>query len=269
MSYKIIFLDIDGTLTNAEKKVTPATKEALFEAQRRGVLAAIASGRPDHGVEALAHEIGLDEFGGFTLSYNGGRVRNFRTKELLIERSLPRDVFAAASVLAHEVNADILTYEGDTIITENPDNEYTQIESRINGLPINTVANIGEYVTFDVPKCLIAGDGERMAKLEPMLRNSLEGRADVFRSEPFFIEIMPYKTDKAASITELTKLLGIERNEVIACGDGFNDVSMIRAAGLGVAMENACEDAKKAADFITLSNENDGIAHVVNKFILN
>ena len=70
MSYKIIFLDIDGTLTNAEKKVTPATKKALFEAQEKGYLAAIASGRPDRGVEGIAREIGLDKFGGFTLSYN-------------------------------------------------------------------------------------------------------------------------------------------------------------------------------------------------------
>lgn len=127
--------------------------------------------------------------------------------------------------------------------------------------------NIGEYVDFSVPKCIIAGKGDRMAELEPQLREHLAGKADVFRSEPFFLEIMPYHTDKAISIGELIEKLGIKREETIACGDGYNDVSMIKYAGLGVAMENACDAAKEAADFITLSNENDGVANVIERFI--
>lgn len=268
MSYKIIFLDIDGTLTNAEKKVTPATKEALFEVQEKGCLAAIASGRPDKGVEGLAREIGLDKFGGFTLSYNGGRVRNFKTGELLVQKNLDEDVFKAVAEFARRCDADVMTYEGDTILAENPENEFIQIESRINGLPVKKVDNIGEYVNFSVPKCIIAGDGDRMAELEIQLKEHLSGRADVFRSEPFFLEVMPYHTDKAVSISELIAKLGISREETIACGDGYNDVSMIKYAGLGVAMENACGAAKEAADFITLSNENDGVANVIRKFMI-
>lgn len=267
MSYKIIFLDIDGTLTNAEKKVTPATKKALFEAQEKGYLVAIASGRPDRGVEGIAREIGLDKFGGFTLSYNGGRVRNFKTGELLVQKSLGSDAFGIVAEFARRNGADVMTYEGDTIICENPDNEFIQIESRINGLPVKKVDNIGEYVDFSVPKCIIAGKGDRMAELEPQLREHLAGKADVFRSEPFFLEIMPYHTDKAVSIGELIKKLGIKREKTIACGDGYNDVSMIKYAGLGVAMENACDAAKEAADFITLSNENDGVANVIERFM--
>ena len=127
--------------------------------------------------------------------------------------------------------------------------------------------NIDEYVDFSVPKCIIAGNGDRMAELEPQLREHLAGKADVFRSEPFFLEIMPYHTDKAVSIGELIKKLGIKREKTIACGDGYNDVSMIKYAGLGVAMENACDAAKEAADFITLSNENDGVANVIERFM--
>ncbi len=102
----------------------------------------------------------------------------------------------------------------------------------------------------------------------PQRRSELGlGEAGVFRSEPFFLEIMPENTNKATSAERLIELLGIDRSEAIACGDGYNDVTMLKYAGLGVAMENACEAAKSAADFITYSNDNDGIAYVIERFI--
>lgn len=267
MKYKIIFLDIDGTLTNSEKKITPKTKAALIKAQEAGIIAAIASGRPDKGIKALAEELELERFGGYVLSYNGGRIKEMRTGKLVIERSIAPGIFAEAHRFAHVSGVDILTYRGDVILAENPENKYLEIESRINGMAVEIHPDITGAVCFNVPKCLLLGDGNRMSDLEPNLKVRLFGRADVFRSEPFFLEVMPYKTDKAAAIRNLCQLLGIEREETMAFGDGFNDVSMIEHAGMGIAMENACDAAKNAADFITLSNNNDGIAYALEKLV--
>ncbi len=267
MKYKMIFLDIDGTLTNSKKEITPKTKAALIKAQEMGIIAAIASGRPDKGVSKYIKELELERFGGYVLSYNGGRIREMKTGRTVIERSIAPQVFAEAHRFAHVSGVDILTYRGDVILAENAENKYLEIESRINGMSVEIHPDITSAVCFNVPKCLLLGDGDRMSDLEPNLKVKLFGRADVFRSEPFFLEVMPYKTDKAAAIANLCGVLGIEREETMAFGDGFNDVSMISHAGMGVAMENACDAAKKAADFITLSNEEDGIAHALEKFV--
>ena len=90
----------------------------------------------------------------------------------------------------------------------------------------------------------------------------------IYRSEPYFLEIMPKGIDKAQSLERLLETIGLGREQMIACGDGYNDLTMIRYAGLGVAMENAILPLKNVADYITLSNNDDGIAHVVEKFML-
>lgn len=115
-------------------------------------------------------------------------MRNFKTGELLVQKSLGSDVFGIVAEFARRNGADVMTYEGDTIICENPDNEFIQIESRINGLPIKKVDNIDEYVDFSVPKCIIAGNGDRMAELEPQLREHLAGKADVSARNRFSLK---------------------------------------------------------------------------------
>ena len=104
--------------------------------------------------------------------------------------------------------------------------------------------------------------------LEPRMKADLGEEMEIFRSAPFFLELMPKGIDKALSLSRLLEHLGIAREESIACGDGYNDLSMIRFAGLGVAMANAEEAVKNEADHITLSNEEDGVAAVIEQFIL-
>jgi Cof subfamily protein (haloacid dehalogenase superfamily) len=115
---------------------------------------------------------------------------------------------------------------------------------------------------------MLLGEPEVLARLEGVLVEALGDKLGIFRSEPFFLEIMPNQLNKAKSIDMLLNRLGISREELIACGDGFNDVHMVEYAGLGVAMDNACEPVKQVADFITKSNDEDGVAYVVEKFML-
>ena len=125
-----------------------------------------------------------------------------------------------------------------------------------------------DYVKFQVPKFLMLDDGDYLAMVEPKVKAVLGKNFSVYRSEPYFLEILPKGVDKAQSLARLLESLNLKKEEMIACGDGYNDLSMIEFAGLGVAMENAVLPVRNAADYITLSNNEDGIAHVVEKFML-
>lgn len=122
-------------------------------------------------------------------------------------------------------------------------------------------------ITLPVAKCLIVGDADKLISLEAELCLRLQGRINVFRSEPYFLELVPQGIDKALSLGVLLKKTEIGREEIIAMGDGYNDLSMIKFAGLGIAMGNAQEPVKKAADYITSSNEEDGVAEAIHKFL--
>ena len=142
-----------------------------------------------------------------------------------------------------------------------------KLEARINGLPIRVVENFLEFVDFDINKCLMTAPPAVAPEYERQLRESYQGIASVYRSEAFFIEIMPENVDKATSLDHMLESLGMTRENAICCGDGFNDVSMIRYAGIGVAMGNAKSEVKEAADYVTGTNDEDGLVEVIEKFI--
>lgn len=268
MSYRMIVLDLDGTLTNSQKVITPRTRGALMEAQERGVHVVLASGRPTYGVMPLARQLYLPEYGGFILSYNGGDIIRCKTKELMFHKGIPVESNQTIIHLALELGLDILTYEGDSVITNNQTCPYALREAAINRLPLLEKTDFEQYVDFPVTKYIMLADGEKLARLEPLVKEKLGDEYSVYRSEPFFLEIMAQGIDKAQSLARLLDRTGIKREEMMACGDGYNDLSMIRYAGWGVAMANAMEEVKEAADYVTLSNDEDGVGAAIEKFIL-
>ena len=268
MDYRMIVLDLDGTLTNRNKVITPKTKEALFELKRQGGIIVLASGRPTYGVMPLAKELELHESGGYILSFNGGRIIDCRTGETVFARELPMSSNSRIISMAEDHGVNILTYEDDLIITPNAVDEYVEKESAINKLEVKEIQDMEAYVQFPVVKFMMLEEGDYLAMVEPKVKAALGRDYSVYRSEPYFLEILPKGVDKAASLERLLSKLGMSKEEMIACGDGYNDLSMIQYAGLGVAMENAVLPVKKAADYVTLSNNDDGIAHVIEKFML-
>ena len=161
-----------------------------------------------------------------------------------------------------------MTYYGDKIISGTRLDDYIAIESRINGMPVQEVDNFVDYVDFDVNKLLLTADGDRAEKYVEILNAQYGDRISVYRSEPFFIELMPKGVDKASSIDRMLSTVGLTRENTICCGDGYNDLTMIEYAGVGVAMANAQEKVKEKADYITKSNDEDGIVQVIDEFIL-
>lgn len=268
MAYKVLALDIDGTLTDSAKRITDRTKEAVLAAAKKGVKIVIASGRPVQGIRAFADELKLKENDGYILSFNGGRLISCRTGEIIHDMKLPLEYLPEIYALSKEYGVNLMSYEGDDLITETPDDEFLAIEARINGLGIKKVDNLVKHINFPINKCLMLGEGNYLAQVEKKVHAALCDRMDVYRSEPYFLEILPKGVDKAKALEKLLGTLGFKREELMACGDGFNDLTMIEYAGLGVAMENARDEVKKRADYVTCSNDEDGVAAAVEKFIL-
>ncbi|MBF1623539.1 Cof-type HAD-IIB family hydrolase [Prevotella sp.] len=268
MKYKMIVLDLDGTLTNNKKEITPRTKQALMQAQAAGVHVLLASGRPTYGIVPLAEELKLKDNGGYILAFNGGKIIDCTNNEVLFEQKLDEQLVPILFQEAKKAGMEILTYQGEGIAATNKDDEYVQHEAFINKMPVMQYDDFLNQLVYPINKCLIVGDPTPLHELEIRLAKELEGKMDVYRSADFFLECVPFGIDKARSLDRLISSLGISREEVIACGDGYNDLSMIRFAGLGVAMANAAKDIQSEADFVTLSNEEDGVAHVIEHFIL-
>ena len=266
IAYRAIALDLDGTLTNHDKEVTPITRQALMRAQKDGAHIILASGRPTYGIAPIADHLEIDKYNGYVLSYNGGKIVNWQTKEELYSNHLPNNVIPILYNYAKENGYALLGYAGKEIITEMPDNKYVKEESRINKMEIRKVDNLLESLESNPTKLLMTGDASLMIKAEEELAEIVGNRMDVFRSAPFFIELVPKGIDKAQSLNRLLELIGLSTNDMIAFGDGYNDLSMLKLAGVGVAMANAVPEVRAEADFITKSNEEDGVAFAIEKY---
>ena len=264
--YRAIALDLDGTLTNHEKVVTPKTREALLQAAANGAVIILASGRPTYGIEPVAECLELNQRGGYILSYNGGNIVNAQTGEKLFSQFLPDNVIPELYAYAKEHGHALLGYAGNEIITEMPDDQYVKEESRINKMNIRKVDNLFESLEPHPTKLLMTGDPTLMLKAEEELVEKLGDRMDIFRSAPFFLELVPKGIDKAKSLTRLLTKINLTPADLIAFGDGYNDLSMLKLAGMGVAMENAAPEVRAEADYVTLSNEEDGVAAALTHF---
>lgn len=263
MDYQILALDLDGTLTNSKKEITPQTKEALIRIQENGIKVVLASGRPTTGVLPLAKELQLERFGSYILSFNGGRITDCRSREIIYNRLLPKNIAAPLFEIVRHFDVDIVGYSEKAILSGLHTNQYTELESRINGLPVRHIESFTEHIEADNNKFLITGEPDEIARVKDKLIPHFHGLLNIYCSDPFFLEIMPQNIDKAHSLAKLLASIGLTTEQMICCGDGYNDITMIQSAGLGVAMANAQPAVKEAADFITLSNDDDGILYVI------
>lgn len=268
MTYKMIVLDLDDTLLRDDHSISEVTKQALMDAQNLGVKVVLASGRPTFGMKQIAEELKLAEFGSYLISFNGGKIYNCRNYEELFSSTISPESVRSLYEISRRENVYIHTYIGDAIITDT-ENEYTTIESEITGLPIKRVNNFPDVINEPVVKVLMCDEPERLKGIELKLQEELKEEFSVMRSKPFFLEFTERDVTKGTSLQYLIQTWGIKREEVIAIGDSYNDVEMIKFAGLGVAMGNAPDDIKDLADYVTDTNMNDGVAKVVEKFIIN
>ncbi|MCM1467153.1 MAG: Cof-type HAD-IIB family hydrolase [Alistipes sp.] len=266
MKYKVLAFDLDGTLTNTEKKVTERTREAICAAQQEGCTVVLASGRPVYGIMPVAKELNLQQKGGYILAYNGACIVDCMTNEIIYDKKIPNEYVTPICKFAIERDYALLTYEGDCVITNKKENKYVQIEAGINHLPVKQIEDIDAYIHFPVNKFIITEDPATVEKELPVVRASFPA-LNAFTSAPFFLEIVPPDIDKSYTLKYLLSILGYTAGQLAAFGDGENDAIMLKEAGMGVAMANAVDTVKTSADYVTLSNDEDGCGIAIEKML--
>lgn len=267
MDKKLLVLDIDGTLTNSKKEITPATRAAIRDMLRRGHGLALASGRPTPGMRRYERELALESRHGYLLSYNGARILPFGRETLFYEKPLPLGLLPQLYAFAEKHRCGFITYLEDQIISAFEPDDYIKTSAFNNQISLRREADFLEFVRFPVYKCLMTASPQRAFGLEKALKEQMGERAAVCRSEPYFIEIMARGVSKAKGLSLIRKALLISRENTVCCGDGFNDIEMLQYAGVGVAMGNAQEAVKAAADYVAPSNDDDGLVEVIEKFL--
>lgn len=267
LPYKMIVLDLDDTLLNDEHSLSKRNKEALMAAQELGVKVVLASGRPTFGMVSIAKDLQLDQYGSYILSFNGSKIINAKTNEEIFNSTISSDMAHRLYDLSRREGVSILSYKDESIIIEEP-NEYADIEATITGLPMQIVDQFKATITEPVVKAMMLAHPDVLVNVEQTLVKEVGEEVSVFRSKPFFLEFTALNVTKGTSLHQLTQKLGIKAEEVIAIGDSYNDITMIEFAGLGVAMGNAPDAIKEIANHVTETNNNDGVAKVVEDFIL-
>ena len=269
MSYELIGLDLDGTLTNSRKIIPENTRRALIQLMEEGKKVVLVSGRSTDGVYFLAEDLKMDRYDGYIIGFNGGRLMSCKTREIIEDHVLPEGVAEPIYDISLKYpGVCLITYADGKIIAGMEPNKYVEYESFGSKMQVTVSDHFLADADRPLNKLVVCGEGSVVSEILAGLEDRFGDTLNMFTSDPYYGEIMPKGIDKGRTLKKLVNHLGLTRENVICCGDSGNDIPMIRYAGLGVAMENALPEVKDAADYITLSNDEEGILHVVNRFMI-
>lgn len=270
MDCRLIALDLDGTLNSSKGVITPRTRQALIQAQEKGAKVVLASGRPLPGLYQNAKELEFDRFDGYLLCFNGARICTWKEKQIIYDQTMSPGMAQLVYDYnkKNDYNMVIMSYEGEDVLAEDATAYRVQEEAALNHMNVRVVPSVRDTLRHPVNKLLFAAAPDYLADIEMEFKRPFVGQLSIYRSAPFYLEVMATGIDKARSMERLTKHMKIDRKQIIAFGDGYNDLTMIEYAGVGIAMGNAVEELKKKADGITASNDEDGIALALEEYFL-
>ena len=266
--YKLIALDIDGTLLNSEKKITNEVFNSIQEAKKSG--AKVVLSRPLPGVTPLLDELNLNDDGDYVICFNGAVVQEVKSKKILSNIEMCHDDFVLINNLAKENNTHVhINTPTNLIIPEETPNKYTIHEATLNNIDIVSMneEDINDDITFC--KIMIIDEPEKLEEVLENIPKDLFDKYTIVRSAPFFLEFLNKNANKGTALEALCNTINIPLSKSIAVGDEENDQHMIKMAGLGVAMGNATEHLKSIADYVTKSNDEDGVAYAIENILLN
>lgn len=267
---KIIFSDLDGTLLSSDKSISAGNREAINRATAEGHSFVIATGRPFESAKMVSDSLGLNGEGCYIVSYNGGHVYDCYHKKVLFSRQMDMQTVHELFALADEAGLYVHTYQNGEILTKAATEELEWYASRTN-LKACPRADVLDYLTREPNKAIVIDihDQSRLEHFRAEHEQWAKGKCRMLFSCPQYLEVVPEGISKQTGINFLADYLGVDRADTIAVGDETNDIEMIKAAGLGVAVSNANPAAKEAADYVTINNNNeDAIAEVIEKFVL-
>lgn len=266
---KLIAIDIDGTLLNSHHQLTDEVKAALKKAEEKGVKIVLCTGRPLTGVQDLIEELDLFGENDYVVTYNGSLIQKTKTKEIVSKFELTYDDYLAIDTLARKLNVHLHTETADTMYTSNRDiSRYTVLESYLVNMPLKFRTQDEMNAELNILKMMMIDEPEILERIQPLIPAEFYEQYTIVKSAPYFLEFLNKKVNKGAAVKRLAEQLNIQPSEVMALGDNENDLPMIEYAGIGIAMANATENVKKAASFITTSNDEHGVAVAIEKFVL-
>lgn len=265
--YKLVALDMDGTLLKEDKTISKENLTAIEKAKENGVKFVLATGRPIKGIEKYLKQLDLISDNDYAVSFNGAVIQNTKTGEIISKNYMNLNDLKYLYGISKKLNVNIHLLTPYSCVTPKL-NKYSQLESDINNIPLQIVDFDSIDKTTTIVKIMFIDDESILDKVIERLPNDIHDRYTVLRSAPFFLEFINKAVNKGFGVKTLAKNLGINQEEIICMGDAENDIHMIKYAGLGVAMGNAFPAVKEVANYITKTNENHGVAHVIKKFIL-
>jgi len=264
VAYKLVAVDIDGTLVDADLLVEPATRRALQQCVKQGVRVTLATGRMFRSALPFAREVGICAP---LITYNGALVKDPASGEIYHHRTVPLHLARRVIGLCREMNLQLNVYLDDECYVEEY-NGWSQIYEDIAGISTRAIGDLEKFLVREPTKFIIAATPEELDKYTDVLRERLARDLYLTRSRPIFVEIHHPAVSKAEGLRVLGEHYGIELAEMMAVGDADNDVEMLQAAGLGVAMGNAPAKVQKEADWVTASIQEGGLVTALEKFIL-
>lgn len=274
---KVIIMDVDGTLFSSNKIITEKTKTALLQAQANGIRLVAASGRPTAGLLKLGKELQMDKHNGLFVSYNGSKVIDCQTMKTLFNE--PLKVAEGKAVLEHLKQFEVCPMiDRDNYMYVN--NVYAA-PIHLNGQPFNIIkhearggnfllcekSDLAEFLDYEVNKILTAGEPQYLRDHYQEMMEPFKESLNCMFTADFYFEFTAGGIDKARALDTVLRSMAYAPEQLIAFGDGMNDLSMIRYAGTGVAMGNAVPELKGIAQYITGTNDEDGIAEALFHFI--
>ncbi|AWW98483.1 Cof-type HAD-IIB family hydrolase [Oenococcus oeni] len=270
MSIKLVAIDVDATLLNSRNELTKHTIDTLKEAIAMGTKIVITSGRPLPGTEPYYAKLGIDKKDDqYAINYNGATIRT-TSGRMISEATLTIKDYKDIYSLANKIGVKIQAETADCIYTpylSAP--KYTKYEQKLTNAKIRHVRMQDLKKSDVIAKIMFIDEPEIISRVKKELPAWVYDRFNVVPSSPVYIEFIDKKVSKGNAVRTLAEKLGIDISQVMAIGDQGNDLSMIEAVGVGVAMGNGIDDLKSIAQFVTKSNDEDGVAYAVEKFLLN
>ncbi|MBQ9833065.1 MAG: HAD family phosphatase [Clostridia bacterium] len=262
--YKILALDIDDTLLNSKRELSEANKQAIIKAREAGICVTLATGRSFTGAKRVSDELGLT---GLMINYGGAVITDIEKQEAISFSEVDSDRIIELLELAREIGIHAHIYQDDTVISE-VRNEWVKGYTGILSLPLKVDPDLRKKKWERIPKVLFITYPDHAEKLIPRLKKRYEGILKVSGSTAGFIEFNNVGFDKGTALKKIADSMGVKQSEVVAAGDNTLDAEMIEWAGLGVAVDNAKDAIKQIADIVVPSCDDDGIAYLINNYLL-
>jgi len=269
MKYKLLLLDIDGTIVSLNFKLSSRLKNAVREAQKRGILVTLTTGRMFKTSLPFVKELNITLP---IICYQGALIKNPLNNELIYHEPVPVDLAKEVIKIAREEKTHLNLYLNDNLYITKPRIpeafEYLKIEKQSSHTHLNYI-NINHYELKESPtKLIIISNVKTLNKIERKCQRLFKGKLDTTRGFPKFLDILKLGVSKGNALKILRNYLKIEKKEVFSIGDYYNDISMFNESGFSVAVKNAPPKVKRAANFITDSVDQDGAAKAIERFLI-